>query len=79
MTAREQSDRPRYPLEGAPDVRLWECASTEIQAAPACAIIVNGFLDGRRQQIRIDAEEVDELTRRLHQAKRHARARSATT
>jgi hypothetical protein len=53
--------------------RSWECASHEIEAAPASAIFVRGIWGGRRQTIRIDPEEVDELARRLHQAKRYVR------
>jgi hypothetical protein len=37
-------------------------------------IFVGGMLDGRWQMIRVDPDNVDELTRRLHNAKRHARS-----
>ncbi len=74
MTLSHATDTPRYPLDDAPGVKVWECASAEIQAAPACAIFVSGFWGGRRQQLRIDPDEVDELARSLHRAKRHARS-----
>lgn len=53
--------------------RGWECASHEIEAAPGYLIFVSGMLDGRRQTLAIEPDEVDELARRLHAAKRHAR------
>lgn len=52
-----------------------ECASHEVEAAPGYAIYVAGTLDGKRQTLRIDPEEVDELARRLHQAKRVSRGK----
>lgn len=65
----QQGDR----LTGSAGSAGWECASHEIQAAPGAIIFVHGWLDGRRQTIAVDPSEVDELTRRLHQAKRLAR------
>ncbi len=62
-----------------PAIRGYECASHEIEVAPGYQIFVSGLLDGRRQTIAVDPEEVDELTRRLHQAKRYARSHQDTS
>ena len=56
------------------DVAHYECASHEIEAAPGYPIFISGRLDGRRQTLAVDPDEVDELAKRLHQAKWHARA-----
>lgn len=50
-----------------------ETAAHDVEAAPGYLIFVAGTLDGRRQTLAIDPDEVDELARRLHQAKRIAR------
>jgi hypothetical protein len=66
-----QSDRRR--LEHDPGWWGAETASHDVEAAPGHLIFVSGMLDGRRQSIAIDENELDELIKRLHQAKRVAR------
>jgi hypothetical protein len=50
-----------------------ECASHDVETAPGFRVFVSGTVDGRRQTLAIDPDEIDELARRLHQAKRVAR------
>jgi hypothetical protein len=69
-TARATIVRPADP---AVEVSAWECASHEIETAPGYRIFVTGWLDGKRQTLAIDPDEVDELARRLHAAKRVSR------
>jgi hypothetical protein len=67
------NDRGRYRLDHSKDVKFWEAALHEIEAAPGHVIFVGNRLDGRWQTIQVDPDEVDELCRFLHAAKRHAR------
>jgi ribosomal protein S27AE len=48
-----------------------------VETAPGYLIFVSATLDGRRQMLAIDPDEVDELARRLHQAKRISRSNAA--
>jgi hypothetical protein len=68
-----EPDTERRRLAHSWGWRGWECASHEVETAPGCAIFVSGMLEGKRQTLRVDPEEVDELARRLHAAKRVAR------
>lgn len=72
---RPGSDRTRYRIDHSKDVQYWETASHEVEAAPSYVIFVGGMLDGRWQTIQVDPDEVDELARTLHKAKRHARSK----
>lgn len=56
--------------------RGYESASHNIHAARGHLIALEGWTDTRHQLLFIDPDEIDELCRRLHQAKRYARTES---
>jgi hypothetical protein len=66
-------------LDHDPNAVWWECASHEIITAPGSAIFVRGTWGGKRQTIHVDPDEVDELTRRLHAAKRASRRKEPSS
>lgn len=55
------------------DSRGYESAAHNVYAAPGYQVALEGWSNARRQLLFIDPDEVDELCRRLHQAKRYAR------
>lgn len=61
------------PLRGIVERVGFECASHDIYAAPGMLVFVQGMWSGRKQTLAIDPEEIDELCKRLHQAKRYSR------
>jgi hypothetical protein len=57
------------------DTAAYECASHDIFSAPGMLVILEGTFDAKRQRVAIDPDEIDEVARRLHQAKRYSRGK----
>jgi hypothetical protein len=61
------------------DSRFYEAAAHAVYAAPGYAVFLEGHTDGKRQLVAIDPDHVDEVCRRLHQAKRYANTPASST
>jgi hypothetical protein len=55
------------------DRTTYECAAQNVYAAPGYMVVLEGWTNTKRQRLFIDPDHIDEVCRRLHQAKRVSR------